>query len=68
MGEDVSENFDFVPAKVKVIEHIRPKYACRERDKSGSNNSIKQAKMPDMPINKGMSTSSLLSQIITSKY
>lgn len=68
MGEDVSEKLDFVPAKVKVIEHIRPKYACRECEKSGTNNNIKQAKMPVMPINKGMATSSLLSQIITSKY
>ena len=68
MAEDVSEKLDFVPAKIKVIEHIRPKYACRECDKSGSNNSIKQAKMPNMAINKGMATSSLLSQIITSQY
>jgi transposase len=68
MGEDVSEKLDFVPAKVKVIEHIRPKYACRECEQSGTNNNIKQAKMPAMPINKGIATSSLLSQIITSKY
>ena len=68
MGEDVSEKLDFIPAKVKVIEHIRPKYACRECEKTGTKNNIKQAKMPVMPINKGMATSSLLSQIITSKY
>ncbi|MDO6721614.1 IS66 family transposase, partial [Psychrosphaera sp. 1_MG-2023] len=68
MGEDISEKLDFVPAKVKVIEHIRPKYACRECEKTGTNNHIKQAKMPAMPINKGIATSSLLSQIITSKY
>lgn len=68
MGEDISEKLDFVPAKVKVIEHIRPKYACRECEKTGTNNHIKQAKMPTMPINKGIATSSLLSQIITSKY
>lgn len=68
MGEDVSEKLDFIPAKVKVIEHIRPKYACRECEKSGTNNQIKQAKMPLMPINKSIATSSLLSQIITSKY
>ena len=68
MGEDVSEKLDFVPAKVKVIEYIRPKYACRECEQSGTQNSIKQAKMPAMPINKGIATSSLLSQIITSKY
>lgn len=68
MGEDISEKLDFVPAKVKVIEHIRPKYACRECEKSGTSNNVKQAKMPAMPINKGIATSSLLSQIITSKY
>lgn len=68
MGEDVSEKLDFLPAKVKVIEHIRPKYACRECEKVGTSNNIKQAKMPLTPINKGIATSSLLSQIITSKY
>lgn len=68
MGEDITEKLDFVPAKVTVIEHIRPKYVCRECDKSGTDNKIKQAKMPAMPINKGIATSSLLSQIITSKY
>jgi transposase len=68
MGEDVSEKLDFIPAQVKVIEHIRPKYACRECEKIGTNNHIKQARMPATPINKGIATSSLLSQIITSKY
>ncbi len=67
-GEDICEKLDFVSAKIKVIEHIRPKYACRECDKSGTNNSIKQSKMPNTPINKCIATSSLLSQVITSKY
>lgn len=68
MGEDVSEKLDFIPAQVKVIEHIRPKYACRECEKTGTNNHIKQVRIPATPINKGIATSSLLSQIITSKY
>ena len=68
MGEDVSEKLAFVPAQVKVIEHARPKYACRECEKSGTENNIKQAPMPATPIRKGMATSSLLSQLITSKY
>lgn len=68
MGEDVSEKLDFVPAQVKVIEHVRPKYACRTCDQTGIKSCIKQAMMPAMPINKGIATSSLLSQLITSKY
>ncbi|QDO86618.1 hypothetical protein FM037_09060 [Shewanella psychropiezotolerans] len=29
MGEDISEKLEFVPAKVEVQQHVRPKYACR---------------------------------------
>lgn len=68
MGEDKSEKLEFIPAKIKVIEHIRPKYACRHCDKSSTQTQIKQASMPAMPINKGIASSSLLSQLITSKY
>ncbi|AZG71716.1 IS66 family transposase [Shewanella livingstonensis] len=68
MGEDKSEKLEFIPAQIKVIEHIRPKYACRHCDKSSTQTPIKQASMPAMPINKGIATASLLSQLITSKY
>jgi transposase len=68
IGEDKSEKLEFIPAKVKVIEHVRPKYACRECEKSGTHNTIKQAPVPTSVIPKGYATPSLLSQIITSKY
>jgi transposase len=29
IGEEVSEQLDFIPAQLRVIRHIRPKYACR---------------------------------------
>ncbi len=32
MGEDKSEQLEIIPAQVKVIEHIRVKYACRHCD------------------------------------
>jgi len=68
MGEDSSEKLEFIPAQVKVIEHIRPKYACRGCEKTGTQSKIKQAPVPCTPIRKGIATSSLLSQLITSKY
>lgn len=68
IGEDKAEKLDFIPAQVKVIEHIRPKYACRYCEKTGLDNTIKQAPVPLSPIPKGIATSSLLSQLITSKY
>lgn len=68
IGEDSSEKLEFIPAKVKVIEHVRPKYACRECEKSGTSNSVKQAPVPKSIIPKGYATPSLVSQIIISKY
>ncbi len=29
IGEEVSEKLDYTPAKLQVIRHVRPKYACR---------------------------------------
>jgi transposase len=68
IGEDKSEKLQFIPAHVKVIEHVRPKYACRTCEKEGINNTIKQAPVPHSIIPKGYATPSLLAQIITSKY
>lgn len=68
IGEDKNEKLEFIPAKVKVIEHVRPKYACRACEKDGIPNHIKQAPVPNSVIPKGYATPSLLAQIITSKY
>lgn len=68
IGEDKSEKLEFIPAQVKVIEHVRPKYACRACEKEGTQNYIKQAPVPPSVIPKGYATPSLLSQVITSKY
>ena len=68
MGEDVSEKLEFIPAQVKVVEHVRPKYACKACEENGTSNQIKQAPMPSAIIPKGYATPSLLAQVITSKY
>ncbi|MGB0937417.1 MAG: IS66 family transposase [Colwellia sp.] len=68
IGESRSEKLEFVPAYIKVIETVRPKYACKQCEKSGTANHIKTAPMPPSPIPKGIATASLLSQLITSKY
>jgi len=68
IGEDKSEQLEFIPAQVKVIENTRPKYACRGCEKTATGVLIKQAPAPASPIAKSMATPSLLSQIITSKY
>lgn len=68
MGEDKCEKLEFIPAQVKVVEHIRPKYSCRVCEQQGTNVEIKQSSVPVSPVPKGIATASLLSQIITSKY
>ena len=68
MGESISEKLIFIPAQIKVIEYRRPKYACRHCEQTDTENTIKQAPMPDTPIPKSFASSSLLAQIILGKY
>lgn len=68
MGESSSEALEFVPAHIKVIKTIRPKYACRQCERNEVESAVKTALMPATPIPKSMATPSLLSQIITCKY
>lgn len=68
MGEDKSEQLKFIPAQIKVIEHVRLKYSCRHCEKNAIKVPVIIAPRPLSPIPKSMATPSLLSQIITSKY
>ena len=68
MGFDSSEQLEFIPAQIKVIEHIRPQYSCRHCEQTGVQTQIKIAPVPASPIPKSFATPSLLSQIISSKY
>jgi transposase len=68
MGDERSEKLEFIPAQVKVIEHVRLKYSCRSCEQTGTSTKIQIALVPASPIPKGIATATLLSQIITSKY
>jgi transposase len=63
IGEEVTEQLDIVPAQLKVIKHVRPKYACNRCDES-----ISIAPMPKMFLPKSMATPSLVAHTIVSKY
>ena len=68
MGEERSEKLEFIPAQIKVIEHVRLKYSCRACEQKNTTTKIKIAPVVPSPIPKGIATATLLSQIITSKY
>ena len=62
LGEDASEQLDYVPGYFQVIRHVRPKLAC------GACARIVQAPAPMRPIERGLPTAGLLAQVIAAKY
>jgi transposase len=63
IGEEVSEQLEYVPASFFVREHARIKYACPHCQES-----VMIGTMPVQPIDKGMPGPGLLSHLLTSKY
>jgi transposase len=62
LGEDVTDVLDKIPARLKVIRHIRPKLSCRACE------TIIQAPAPNLPIEKGRPGAGLIANVVTSKY
>jgi transposase len=62
LGEDVSEMLEYVPARFKVIRHVRPKLSCTKCDV------IVQAEAPSRPIARGLAGPGLLAHVLVSKY
>lgn len=62
LGEDVTEVLEYVPASFKVIRHVRPKFSCRRCE------SITQAPMPSLPIDRGRPGPGLIAHVLVSKY
>jgi transposase len=68
IDEEASEKLDIIPAQLKVIRHIRPKYACPNCEGHGSEHPVKCAPMPPQLIERGIATPGLLAFILTSKF
>src|SRR5512134_215114 len=62
IGEDASEVLDYVPARFKVIRHVRPRFACRACE------SITQMPMPSLPIERGRPGPGLLAHVLIAKF
>jgi transposase len=59
---------EIIPAQVKVVEHIRQTYACRNCEHSGTSVPIIKAPMPE-PVIKGSAASpSAIAHIMVQKY
>lgn len=62
IGSETSEQLEYVPASLKVLEHVRFKYACRACEEH-----VAIAPPPPRPIEKGLPGPGLLAQVIVSK-
>ncbi|WP_055661902.1 IS66 family transposase, partial [Jannaschia seosinensis] len=61
--EDRAERLDIVPAQLRVLVTVRPKYACR-----ACTNGVRQAPAPAALIESGLPTEGLIAHILVSKY
>jgi transposase len=62
LGEDEREVLDYVPSHFKVMVHVRPKMSCRQCE------TIIQAPVPSLPIERGRPGPNLLAHVLVAKY
>lgn len=63
IGQETSEQLDIIPAQVKVIRHVRLKYAC-----PCCQQHVATATKPAQPLGKSIAAPGLLAYIATAKY
>jgi transposase len=63
MGEETSEQLDLIPALLRVLVHVRNKYACKSCEEG-----VTLAPLPAQPIPKSIASSGLLANVLVSKY
>jgi transposase len=62
IGTDEREVLEYVPSHFKVVVHVRPKMSCRTCE------TITQAPLPSLPIERGRPGPSLLAHVLVAKY
>lgn len=63
MGEEITEELDYVPASFVVRQYVRLKYVCKHCQEG-----VVIADLPPRPIEKGRPGTGLLAHVLTSKY
>lgn len=69
IGEETSEQLDIIPAQIRVIRHIRPKYACKNcQGVQVDGSTVKIAPVHPTIIPKSIVSPGLLAHILTGKF
>jgi transposase len=69
IGQDVSEKLDYVPARLRVIRHVRYKYACKNCEGVESEGpTVKIAPAPVQLIPKSIASEGLIAHLVVSKF
>ena len=63
IGTEVSEQLDYLPAKVQVLQHVRKKYAC-----PGCEQCLKTAALPAQILPKTNASPGMAAHVVTSKF
>jgi transposase len=63
IGEEITEQLKYIPAQLSVIQHVRPKYACKPCQEN-----VKIAPMPLLLLPKSIATPELVAHTIIAKY
>jgi transposase len=63
IGEDVTTILEYVPSKLEVHEHVRPKYACRS-----CKDGVLSPPPPQRPVARGIAGPGLIAQIVVGKF
>ena len=63
IGKEITEQLEYIPAKMQVTRHIQHKYACPHCRKG-----VQTAPKPPQPIPGSFATATLLAFIVVSKF
>lgn len=63
IGEDLSRELEFIPAKLEVRVHVLPKYAC-----SKCKDGVASPPVPPKPVSRGIAGAGLVSFVLVSKF
>ena len=68
IGVETSEQLELIPAQLKVIQHDRVKYACRDCQQHDVSAHVAIADKPPQPIEKGLPGPGLCAYTVLSKF